>query len=204
MRENGSRIITCEDAPDKSKIAYCRVSSVGQNETAQLEKLKEVGAYKIFVEKITAKDTNRPMLQSMLEYTRDGDSIYILDFSRIARSTKDLLELIENLTKRGVKLISLKEALDTGTDTGKLIVTIIGAINEFERANILERQRLGIQLAVKEGKFKGRQPVKKPEGWAEVYALYKTREITGTEAMRRLNLKRTTFYKFVGEERDDN
>jgi len=201
VKDSDSRIITNDSATDKSRLGYVRVSSVDQNYSAQLAELEALGLYKIFVEKISAKDTKRPQLQAMLEYTRDGDSIYIRDFSRIARSTKDLLELIDNLTSRRVKLISLKEALDTSTDTGKLIVTIIGAINEFERSNILERQRLGIALAVQEGKYKGRKEIKKPDNWAEVYALYRVRELTAKKAMEELRLKRSTFFKFVNEEK---
>jgi DNA invertase Pin-like site-specific DNA recombinase len=197
--QNNSGVITNEAATDKTKVGYIRVSSVDQNEARQLEALKVHGLYKIYIEKISAKDTNRPRLQEMLSYVREGDTIYILDFSRLARSTKDLLEIIEVLNQRGVKLVSMKESLDTSTPTGKLMLTMIGAIYEFERENLLDRQREGIAIAKQEGKFKGRKPVEKPENWNEVYSLYASRKITGNEAMSRLNLKRNTFYKMVGE-----
>jgi len=192
-----SRIITDEAVPDKTRVGYVRVSSADQNEARQLEALVGLGLYKIYVEKISAKDTARPMLISMLEYVRGGDSIYIKDFSRLARSTKDLLAIAESLDARGVKLISLKEQLDTSTPTGKLMLTMIGAINTFERECLLERQREGIAIARREGKYKGRKAVPRPANWDEVYSLYRTRQITGTEAMRRLNLKRNTFYKMI-------
>jgi len=198
--ENISRIITDETRIDKTKVGYARVSTADQNEARQLEAFKGLNLYKIFVEKISAKETKRPMLRQMMEYVRDGDTVYIKDFSRLARSTKDLLDITEELSRRGVKIISLKESLDTQTPTGKLMLTLIGAIYEFERENILERQREGIAIAKNLGKFKGRKPIDRPADWGEVYNLYKHRTITGTEAMRRLGLKRNTFYKFVKQE----
>jgi DNA invertase Pin-like site-specific DNA recombinase len=189
---------------DKTKIGYVRVSSLEQNEARQLEAFKELTLYKIYVEKISAKNTKRPLLQKMLEYVREGDTVYIKDFSRLARSTKDLLEITDTLTEQGVKLISLKENLDTSTPTGKLMLTMIGAINTFERENLLERQREGIAIAKQKGLYKGRKAIQRPANWEEVYALYLTRRITGNEAIRRTGLKRGTFYRFVGEEREKN
>ena len=94
---------------------------------------------------------------------------------------------------------SLKENLDTNTSTGKLMLPMIGAINEFERANMLERQREGIAIAKSKGMYKGRKQVKKPHNWDEVYPRWKTRELTSEKAMGLLGLKRNTFYKFVNE-----
>ena len=198
---DGSRVITNEGSADKSKVGYARVSSAAQNEARQLEAFNGLDLYKIFVEKISAKDANRPLLKQMLEYVREGDTVYISDFSRIARNTKDLLDITEGLNKRGVKLVSLKESLDTSTPAGKLMLTMIGAINTFERECLLERQREGIAIARREGKYKGRKKVERPEQWDEVYNLYKTRQITGTDAIARLDLRRNTFYKFVKEEK---
>ena len=123
------------------RVAYIRVSTVEQNEARQVEAMENKDIEKWFIEKVSVKDTNRPKLQEMLEFVRAGDEVYIHDFSRLARSTKDLLEIIETLNKKGVALKSNKENLDTSTATGKLMVTVIGAINEFERQNLLERQR---------------------------------------------------------------
>lgn len=123
------------------KVCYIRVSSIDQNEARQVEAMKDKGIEKYYIEKISGKDTNRPKLQEMLEYVREGDQVYIHDFSRLARSTKDLLEIVETLNKKGVILKSNKENLDTSTPTGKLMLTMIGAINEFERQNLLERQK---------------------------------------------------------------
>ena len=127
-----------------SKVAYVRVSTAEQNEARQREALARRDIEKWFVDKVSAKDTARPKYQRMLDWVREGDTIYIHDLSRIAHSTKDLLELPDTLDEKGVALVSNKESIDTGTATGKLIITVIAAINEFEWANLLEHQREGI------------------------------------------------------------
>ena len=130
-----------------TRIAYIRVSTVDQNEERQIQNMKHLTLDKMFIEKASAKDTNRPELNKLLEYIREGDTVYINDFSRLARSTKDLLELVELFQDKKVQLISIKENLDTSTANGKLMLTMLGAINEFERANLLERQKEGIAIA---------------------------------------------------------
>lgn len=137
------------------RVAYVRVSTVEQNEARQFEGLKKHDIEKWYEEKVSGKNTDRPQLQKMLEEVQSGDTIYVHDFSRLARSTKDLLDIVENLNKRGVALVSNKENIDTSTPTGKLMLTMIGAINEFERTNLLERQREGIVIAKRDGKYKG-------------------------------------------------
>ena len=130
------------------KVGYVRVSTVDQNESRQLVKMKEANVEKLYIEKVSGKDIEgRPEFKSMLEFVRDGDTIYVHDFSRLARSTKDLLHITDFLAKKGVHLVSFKENIDTSTPTGKLMLTIIAAINEFERTNLLERQREGILIA---------------------------------------------------------
>lgn len=181
-------------------VAYIRVSTVMQNEARQVEALEKFNIEKWFIEKVSGKDTNRPKLQEMLEFVREGDTVYIHDFSRLARSTKDLLEIVETLNNKGVALISNKENLDTSTPTGKLMLTMIAAINEFERQNLLERQAEGIEIAKREGKFKGGQ-VKKinEELFARKYAEYKLRKITKSELAAALNISRPTLDKLLKE-----
>lgn len=181
------------------KIAYIRVSTAEQNDMRQQEALKIHNIDKYFTETASAKDTNRPQLQAMLDYVREDDAIYVKDFSRLARSTKDLLDIVEKLNQKGVKLISIKENLDSNTPTGKLMLTMIGAIYEFERTNLLERQREGIAIAKLNGKYKGRKEIKHPELFGEVYPLWRNRKLTGRESMKRLNLKPNTFYKLIKE-----
>jgi DNA invertase Pin-like site-specific DNA recombinase len=178
-------------------IGYVRVSTVDQNLDRQLEGLKKHNVDKLFTEKVSAKDTNRPELKAMLEFAREGDAIYIHSFDRLARSTKDLLDIVEQLQSKGITLVSNKENIDTNTATGKLMLTMIGAINAFERENMLERQREGIAIAVQDGKYKGRKAIEYPANWVEVYSKYKTRELTATKAIERLELKKTTFYKLI-------
>jgi DNA invertase Pin-like site-specific DNA recombinase len=140
------------------KWAYIRVSSVDQNQSRQIEAMKkyDIPEENYFMEKISGKNTNRPKLQELLAKVQPGDVIHIHDFSRLSRSVADLLKLVEELQAKGVHLVSNKENLDTSTPTGKLMLTMIGAINEFERANLLERQKEGIAIAVKNGRFRKR------------------------------------------------
>ncbi|MGL5575426.1 MAG: recombinase family protein, partial [Sarcina sp.] len=146
----------------------------------------------------SAKDTNRPRLTELLDYVRDGDTIVVHDFSRLARSTKDLLNIIELLEKKKVNIVSAKENLDSSTATGKLMLTMIGAINEFERANLLERQREGIALAKAAGKYKGRKEVQIPN-FVEYYNRYLNREFTKVALAKELNISRNTLDKLIKE-----
>lgn len=135
------------------KYAYVRVSTVEQNEERQIEGLEKHGIDKWFIEKVSGKDTNRPELQVMLDTAKAGDTIYVHDFSRLARSTKDLLAIVEMLTERNINLVSNKENIDTSTPAGKLMLTVLAAIYEFERTNMLERQAEGIEIAKRENKY---------------------------------------------------
>lgn len=177
-------------------VGYVRVSSVDQNEARQLETMKKYNVEKVFSEKVSAKDTNRPKLQEMLDYVREGDTIVIHDFSRLARSTKDLLDIVEYLNNKNVTLISSKESIDSGTPSGKLMLTMIGAINEFERANLLERQREGIKEAKKQGKYKGRKEVK-IDNFDKHYARYMNREINKSQLAKELEVSRPTLDKLI-------
>jgi len=177
-------------------IAYVRVSTIEQNEARQVEGLQKHNIDKWFVEKVSAKDTNRPQLKAMLEYAREGDTIYIHDFSRLARSTKDLLDIVEKLKAKGIHFVSNKENIDTSTPTGKLMLTMIGAINEFERQNLLERQREGIAIAKREGKFKGRKEVQIND-FDRHYKRYMNREVSKIQLAKELNITRPTLDKLI-------
>ena len=171
-------------------IAYVRVSTVEQNEGRQIAALEKRNIDKWYKEKVSAKDTNRPQLKEMLEFAREGDTIFIHDFSRLARSTKDLLDIVELLNKKGVHLVS------NSTATGKLMLTIIGAIAEFERTNLLERQREGIALAVKEGKYKGRRAAQ-IDNFESEYQRYKNRELNKVQLAAALGVSRPTLDKLI-------
>lgn len=178
------------------KVGYVRVSTIEQNEARQVEALKKFNIEKWYSEKVSGKDTKREQLQLMLDFVRDGDEIYIMDFSRLSRSVQDLLNLVEFLNNKNVRLISIKESLDTSTASGKLMLTVIGAIAEFERQNTLERQREGIAIAKDAGKYIGRQE-KKIDNWDEVYAAWKAGEITAVAAAELTGLTRGGFYNRV-------
>lgn len=186
-------------------IAYVRVSTVEQNEARQIEALEKHNIDKWFTEKVSGKDTNRPELQNMLDFVREGDTVYIHDFSRLARSTKDLLAIVEQLQNKGVNLVSNKENLDSSTPTGKLMLTMIAAINEFERANMLERQKEGIAIAKKEDKYKklcGRKHVSIDEKkFSKCYESYMSRQITKAEMAKELKISRPTLDKMLKEYR---
>ena len=140
---------------------YIRVSSTDQNEDRQIIAMDELGILKenIYMDKLSGKNTARPGLQKLLATIKQGDIIYVESFSRFARNTRDLLELVERLSEMGVGFVSLKEKIDTGTPSGKFMLTVFAGIAELERAFILQRSREGIEAARKAGKHLGR-PVK--------------------------------------------
>lgn len=182
------------------RVAYVRVSTVEQNEQRQIEGLKPHNIEKWFTEKVSGKDTNRPQLKEMLEFVREGDTVYIHDFSRLARSTQDLLNIVDTLTKKGVHLVSNKENINTSTPQGRLMLTMIAAINEFERANLLERQKEGIALAKAEGKYKGRKEINIDSDTFEMmYSKYMNREINKTELAKQLGISRPTLDRLIKE-----
>ena len=179
-------------------VAYIRVSTAEQNEQRQVDAMQQYGIEKWFIEKVSGKDKNRPKLQEMLNFVREGDTVHIHDFSRLARSTKDLLDIVEQLSQKNVRLISNKEALDTNTATGRLMLTVVAAIAQFERECMLERQLEGIAAAKKDGRYKGgkRKVVK---NFDEMYARYMAREINKVEFAKALNVSRPTLDKLIAE-----
>ena len=180
-------------------IGYVRVSTVDQNEARQVEALKKYGIEKWYSEKVSGKDLNRPKLQEMLDFVREGDTIYIHDFSRISRSVKDLLSLIDLLEAKKVHLVSVKENLNTSTPAGRLMLTMIGAINEFERANLLERQAEGIAIAKAKGKYKGRKAIEINEAFIEGYNKYLARKLSKSALAKELGVSRPTLDKLINE-----
>lgn len=183
-------------------IGYVRVSSVDQHEDRQLVTMNKYNVDKIYQEKVSGKDTNRPQLQAMLDYVREGDTVVVHDFSRLARSTKDLLAIVELLESKNVTLISAKESVDSSTPTGKLMLTMIGAINEFERANLLERQREGIAIAKENGKYKGRKATQIDDKFKLHYNRYLAREINKTQLAKELGVSRPTLDKLIKEHKE--
>ena len=176
------------------KIGYIRVSTQEQNTIRQEVLMKSLGVDEIYIDRMSGKNANRPELQKMMEYVRKGDTVIVESISRFARNTRDLLELVEKLTAKGVEFVSRKEAIDTTTPTGKFMLTVFGAVAELEREYILQRQREGIAIAKEQGKYKDRKPIDAPE-FEQVTARWKSGAITAAEAMRTLHMTKTTFYR---------
>lgn len=179
-------------------VGYIRVSTDGQNTARQDEKLAT--CEKVFREKISGKNTDRPELQKMMDFVREGDTVIVESYSRFSRSTKDLFDLIGRLDEKHVSFISLKENIDTSTPQGRLIMTIFAGLAQFEREQILQRQAEGIAIAKAAGKYHGRQPIKiNQQAFEAQYLAWKDGAITAAQAMRNLDLKPNTFYRRVKE-----
>lgn len=182
-----------------SKIGYIRVSTIDQNTDRQQIALSELGIKKLFIEKVSGKNTERSQFKKMMEYIREGDILYIESISRLARSTRDLLSIVQQVQDKKVDLVSLKENIDTATPQGRFVLTIFGALSELERESTLQRQREGIAAAHLKGKKFGRPKVETPKDWDKVIKLWKNGEITAVEAMSKLNMNRGTFYRRAKE-----
>ena len=182
------------------KIGYVRVSTAEQNTVRQDVLMEQLGVEKVYTDKMSGKDRKRPALNEMLAFVRDGDIVIVESFSRLARSTRDLLDIVEKLKNKNVELISKKEAFDTTTPQGKFAVTIFGAVAELEREQILQRQREGIDAAKAAGKYTGRKRIEVDEKtFAEQYRMWKNGETAPRFICRRLGISNATFYRRVAE-----
>ena len=181
------------------KVAYIRVSTEGQNTARQEEAMREIGVEKCYTEKVSGKNADREQLKAMMEFLREGDTLIVESYSRLARSTHDLLEIVDALAKKGVSFVSLKENIDTSTPQGKLMLTIFAGLAQFERECLLQRQAEGIAIAKAEGKYRGRKAKEKPDNYEEVMTLWKEDKITARRAMEMLGVKKDTFYRWAGK-----
>lgn len=185
---------------DKTYIGYARVSSEEQNTARQLDSFEHYSEKikKVFIDKMSGKDTKRPELQAMLNYVREGDVVVVSDFSRLARSTRDMLQIVQELSEKGVGLISLKESVDTETPQGRFMLTIFAALAELERETILQRQREGIAIAKQQGKYKGRKPLPFNEDkFRSECQKWRNGEQSAVATMKKLDIKRNRFYQIV-------
>ena len=182
------------------KVGYIRVSTEEQNTARQEILMEQLGVEKVFIEKCSGKNANRPELMAMMNFVREGDTVVVSEISRFARNTKDLLTLIDSLTDKGVHFESQKEKIDTTTPTGKFMITVFGAVSQLERDYILARQKEGIDAKKARGEYKGRQPIEVDKSkFEQEYKLWKSGQITATTAMTHLGLKPNTFYRRVKE-----
>lgn len=180
------------------KVGYIRVSTAEQNTARQEILMEQLGVEKIFIDKCSGKNANRPKLVEMMNFVREGDTVVVSEISRFARNTKDLLTMIEQLTEMGVQFESQKEKIDTTTPTGQFMLTIFAAVSQLEREYILARQKEGIEAKKARGEYKGRQPIEVDKSqFEQEYKLWKSGQITATIAMSHLGLKPNTFYRRV-------
>lgn len=160
--------------------------------------MEELGVEKVFIDKASGKNKDRKNLKAMMEFVRDGDIVVVESISRFARNTRDLLDLVDQLKEKGVKFVSKKESIDTTTPAGEFMLAVFGAMAQLERAYILDRQKEGIAIAKREGKYRGRKPIEIDDSLFDtLYKQWKKKEITATKFMELVNLKPNTFYRKV-------
>ena len=183
------------------RVGYCRVSTEEQNLDRQKVLMQELGVGKLFEEKVSGKQTgNRPELKKALDYVREGDIFIVTEVSRLARNTRDLLEIVAILEKKNVRFISQKEGIDTETPQGKFMLTIFGALAELELDYIRQRQAEGIAVAKANGKYLGRKPIDfDRKKMIKLYPDWKAGKITARAFMKELNLQPATFYRRLRE-----
>lgn len=187
------------------KYGYGRVSTQDQ-ELARQEDFfisMEIDERQRFMEKMTGTKANRPQLDRLKEEVREGDIVYIESLSRLGRSTKDLLGLIEYFQIKGVTLVSEKESIDTSTATGKLLTTVMCALAEFERALIVERTQEGLKAARARGRKGGRSP-KSEKDIKIALSLYDSKEHSVAVICKRCNVSQGTLYKAINERKAQN
>ena len=177
-------------------VGYARVSTQDQNTELQIDALKQAGCERIFEEKASGAKRDRPELKAALNYIREGDTIVVWKFDRLARSLRQLIGTVEELEGRGIGLKSLTENIDTGTSGGRLVFHIFGALAEFERSIIRERTVAGLQAARARGRVGGRPKALTEDDVAAARAMLKQPDITVKDIAERLNVSVATFYRY--------
>jgi len=180
------------------KVGYVRISTKEQNTARQDVLMERLGVEKIYTDKISGKNTDRPELQRMMDFVREGDVVIVESFSRLARNTRDLLDLTDTLRQKGVQFISQKERIDTSTPAGEFMLTVFAALAQFEREVILQRQREGIDIAKAEGRMIGR-PKKAEEDFEAVYMEVKAGKKSASRGAKELGITRSTWYRKAKE-----
>lgn len=178
-------------------IGYARVSTQDQKPELQLDALKAAGCEKVFVERASGAQRDRPELKAALDYMRSGDTLVVWKLDRLARSVKQLIETVEGLEDQQIGFRSLTEAIDTTTPGGKLVFHIFGALAEFERAIIRERTRAGLEAARARGRKGGRPPKLRAQDLKAARALLADRSITVAEVAARLGVSPATLYRHL-------
>lgn len=206
----GSQTVTKleETGMNTKTFGYCRVSTTEQKEDRQLQAMIEQGINErdIFIDKCSGKDFERPQYQALKSQLRQGDILIIKSIDRLGRNYKQICEEWREITsdiKANIKVLDMP-VLDTTRTEGligqvisDIVLQLLGYVAEQERAFIKQRQAEGIKIAKEKGKRLGKPPIEYPENWNEVYPIWIKKDITAREAMKRMNLKPTSFYKLV-------
>lgn len=179
------------------RVGYVKGSTQEQRIERWAIIMEQLNVEKVYMEKISGRTTiGREQLQEMISYIREDDIVVVESISRLARNTRDLLDIIDKFDKKGAAFISQKENIDTNTPTGRFMLTVFTAVAQLEREYMLARQREGI--AVAKGKYKGRKPIElNKEKFVDVYKRWKAGEITARAGMKELSLQPATFYRRV-------
>lgn len=180
------------------KFGYARVSTKQQNLDRQIDWLKKQGCEEIFVEKESGTIANRPELMRMMDKLRDGDTVYFESFSRLGRSTKDLIDLVEKFRSKNINLVSSKENFDTSTPQGMLMLTLFQALAQFEREVIVERTKDGLAAARARGRSGGR-PKSDKQQIEKALKMYDAKTFAIQDILDTCNISKTTLYKYVRE-----
>jgi len=186
-----------------AKYGYVRISTITQHEDRQMFAMGElkIPPENIFMDKQSAKDAKRPQLKALMETVQSGDTIIVESISRFARNTRNLLDLTEQLSQKGVDFVSLKENIDTTTPTGKFMLTVFGAVAELERGYLLQRQAEGIAAARRRGVHLGRPLKRSPENFGELVKRWERGELSFSEILKQTGFKKATFYNRLREYR---
>ena len=185
------------------KVGYVRISTKEQNTARQDELMRLLDVEKVYTDKMSGKDAERPELHKMMDFVREGDTLVVESFSRFARNTQDLLNLTAALKEKGVRFVSQKEKIDTDTNAGKFMLTVFAGLVEFERDTILDRQAEGIAIAKAEGRMNGR-PKKAVDTFEDVYLAVKEGKLSASKGAKQLGISRSTWYRKVREFEEDN
>lgn len=180
------------------KIGYVRISTKEQNTARQDVLMEQLGVEKVYTDKLSGKNTDRPELQKMMDFVREGDELVVESFSRFARNTRDLLNLTDRLKEKGVRFVSRKESIDTSTPAGEFMLTVFAALAQLERETTLERQAEGIAIAKAEGRMKGR-PKKAEEDFEDIYMQVKAGKKSVSRGAKELGIARSTWYRKAKE-----
>lgn len=178
------------------KIGYARVSTLDQNLDRQTDMLRAYGVDKLYTEKMSGTRRDRPELTRLLERLEEGNTVIVESLSRLGRSTRDLIELVELFQKKGVQLVRLKESIDTSSSTGKLLFTIMSALAQFERDVIADRTREGLQAARARGHFGGR-PKTDAKKLQQALKLYRSGQYTAREIKELTGITKSTLYRYL-------